>query len=368
MKRLLIINEYCGHGSTGKICGEIAEKYERDGWKVKIAFGRDNYVPDRFKKYAFRITNDLDVKAAALECRIFDNAGLANKSNTRKFLQWADEFNPDMVWLHNLHGYYINYELLFKWIKSKSNLIVKWTLHDCWAFTGHCSHFTIAKCYKWKTHCEHCVQKNTYPKSYLKDNSLNNYYRKKASFTGIKNLTIITPSQWLANLVKQSFLKEYHVEVIHNTIDTNIFKPTPSVFRKKYGLEDKIIILGVAGVWTYSKGLDDFYKLSSMLSNKYAIVLVGLTDKQMSNLPNNIMGFKSTSSQKELAEIYTAADVLVNPSKEETYGMTQVEAKACGTPSIVYKGTACEEIAIELGNTVVEQDPKAIYEVIIRTY
>lgn len=348
MKRLLIINEYCGHGSTGKICGEIAEKYEKDGWKVKIAFGRDNYVPDCFKKYAVRITNDLDVKTAALECRVLDNAGLANRSNTKKFLKWADDFNPDKVWLHNLHGYYINYEMLFDWIKSKPNLEVKWTLHDCWAFTGHCAYFTAIDCKKWKTHCEKCPQKYSYPKSSVKDNSYNNYKRKKSSFTGVKDLTIITPSQWLANLVKESFLREYPTKVIHNTIDTSIFKPTPSDFRKKYGLEDKIIILGVASVWEPRKGLNDFYKLATMLDDRYTIVLVGLSNKQIKGLPKNIIGLKCTNSQKDLAAIYTAADVLFNPTYEDNYPTVNLEAQACGTTVVTYDtGGSSETVPIK---------------------
>lgn len=173
-------------------------------------------------------------------------------------------------------------------------------------------------------------------------------------------MKLITPSQWLADLVKKSFLKEYPIQVIHNKIDTNIFKPTSSNFREKYGLEDKFIVLGVAGMWSERKGLYDFYKLAQMLDNSYAIVLVGLTQKQIRDLPKKIRGIARLNNQKELASLYSAADVVVNPSVEETYGMTQVEAKACGTPSIVYKGTACEEVAHEIGNIAVDQNPEAI--------
>lgn len=177
-------------------------------------------------------------------------------------------------------------------------------------------------------------------------------------------MTLITPSNWLADLVKQSFLKEYPVEVHYNTIDKTIFKPTPSDFRQRYGLENKKIVLGVANIWDERKGLRDFYKLAQMLDDSYAIVLVGLSKKQIADLPKNIKGITRTNSPQELAAIYTAADVFVNPSKEETFGMTAVEAEACATKSIVYKDTACEEIANSNGSLVVEQDVNAIYTAI----
>ena len=222
---------------------------------------------------------------------------------------------------------------------------VKWTLHDCWTFTGHCSHFSFVKCYKWKTHCENCLQKKRYPTSLFLDRCSQNFDRKKRAFTGVKNMTLITPSKWLADLVKQSFLKEYPVVVRYNTIDTNVFKPTPSNFREKYGLQNKKIILGVSNVWSAMKGLDDFLWLAEKLDDSYQIVLVGLSQKQLKMLPKNIIGIQRTHSPQELAEIYTAADVFVNPSKEETFGLTTVEALSCGTKGIVYSDTACEEVA-----------------------
>ena len=175
---------------------------------------------------------------------------------------------------------------------------VKWTLHDCWAFTGHCAHFTIAKCDKWKTKCQSCPQKHRYPSSRLADNSEDNFERKKKAFTGVKNMTLITPSHWLADLVRQSFLSEYPVEVVHNTIDTGIFKPTESDFREKRGLLDKTVILGVASAWDDSKGLSDFIKLSEMLSDKYKIVLVGLSEKQIKEMPNRILAISRTNSRR----------------------------------------------------------------------
>lgn len=364
--RVLFINAVCGTGSTGKICVDLAKKYEEQGDEVKVAYGRYDYVPEQYKKYAVRIGNSLDVKYAALHTRITDRHGFANNNATRKFLDWAEEYNPDVLWLHNIHGYYINIKMLFDWIKSRPQMKIQWTLHDCWAFTGHCAYFSAVGCEKWKKQCCNCEQKGMYPASKLMDNSKKNFKDKKRIFTGIPNVTLITPSEWLANLVKKSFLRDYPVEVRYNEIDTTVFKKNVSDFRERYKLENKKIILGVASVWDERKGLDDFIALSRVLDDRYIIVLVGLDEKQIIGLPNNILGLKRTNNATELAEIYTAADIFVNPSKEETFGMTTIEAQACGTQAIVYSDTACEEIALKYGGHIVPfGDVEAIYKKII---
>ena len=362
--KVLFINSVCGIGSTGRICTDLAQQLEAEGHEVKIAYGRNGTVPVKFQKYAVRIGSDFDCKMHALQTRIFDTHGFGSKAATKKFLQWAEDYKPDLLWLHNIHGYYINVEMLFVWIKQHPEMEVRWTLHDCWAFTGHCSHFTMVKCEQWKEHCSYCSQLRCYPACYIKSSVSKNFERKRKAFTGVKKMTLITPSNWLADLVKQSFLKEYPVEVHYNTIDKTIFKPTPSDFRERYGLENKKIVLGVANIWDERKGLRDFYKLAQMLDDNYAIVLVGLSKKQIADLPKNIKGIIRTNSTKELAAIYTAVDVFVNPSKEETFGMTTVEAEACGTKAIVYEDTACAEIAQSNTSIVVEQDVNAIYKAI----
>lgn len=362
--KVLLINSVCGIGSTGRICTDLAQQFEAAGDEVKIAYGRKRTVPEQFQKYAVRIGTDWDCQMHAIQTRLFDMHGFGSKHATKKFLQWAEEYKPDLLWLHNIHGYYINVEMLFDWIKKHPEMQVKWTLHDCWAFTGHCSYFTAVKCAQWKSHCSYCSQLRRYPACYAMSSVRRNFARKRAAFTRVPNLTLITPSKWLADLVKQSFLKDYPVEVHYNTIDTTIFKPTPSDFRERYGLQDKIIVLGVANVWEDRKGLFDFYKLAEMLDDHYAIVLVGLSEKQIEDLPKNIKGIQRTNSPKELVAIYTAADVFVNPSVEETFGMTPVEAQACGAPSIVYEGTACAEVAEQNGNKAVPQDVNALYEAI----
>lgn len=333
--RILIINSVCGIRSTGRICTDIAEKYELEGNEVKIAYGRFD-VPEKYKKYAVRIGNKLSSYISALKSRILDNDGLNCKTETKKFLKWAEEYNPDILWLHNIHDHYINYPLLFKWIKSRPQMEVKWTLHDCWAFTGHCVYFTYCKCEKWKSQCHHCPQKKTPPVSLLLDRSKRNYLLKKSCFNGANKLTLITPSKWLADLTRNSFLSIYPVEVVNNKIDKNVFKPTPSNFREKYNLINKKILLGVALPWNERKGLNDFIKLSKIIDDKYRIVLVGLSKKQIKSLPLNIIGIERTNSTIELAEIYTAADVYFNPTYEDNYPTTNLEAQSCGTPCITY--------------------------------
>lgn len=360
--KILLINETCGIGSHGKICAEQAERFEKEGHVVRIAYGRDFYVPENYKKYAVQIGNKASLYSHVLKTRLFDKHGLGSTGATKKFLKWADEFNPDMVWLHNIHGYYINYELLFNWLKSKPNLQIKWTLHDCWAFTGHCSHYMSINCDKWKTGCYNCPLKREYPKSILLDNSKKNYIKKKEAFTGIKNLEIIVPSNWLADQVKESFLKEYSTTIVHNTIDKTIFKKTSSTFKEDHGIQNKKMILGVANVWNKKKGLEDFCKLANELDNNtYAIVLVGLADK---NAPKNIICVPKTNSREELAKIYSAADVFLNLTYEDNYPTVNLEAEACGCKVITYDVGGCRETISNQSILVETGDLNKIYDLL----
>lgn len=365
--KILMINVVCGIRSTGRICTDLATALEAEGHEVKIAYGREN-VPKQYQKYAIRIGTNLGTKLHGVEARLNDAAGFGSRLATRAFIRWVKEYDPDIIYLHNLHGYYINIEILFDYLKTCGKQII-WTLHDCWAFTGHCTHFTVAGCNQWKTKCQKCCQKGEYPKSILLDRCADNFQRKKAAFTGVSGMKLITPSHWLADLVKQSYLKEYPVEVVYNSVDENVFRPTSSDFRQRYGLVEKRIVLGVANVWDERKGLDDFYSLSEILDDRYKIVLVGQIQNKK-KIPKNILVLPRTNSTRELAEIYTAADVFVNPSKEETFGLTSYEASLCGTSVIVYRGTACEEIADLYNGIAVDQNVAslrdAIYEIFNR--
>lgn len=288
--------------------------------------------------------------------RIFDRMGFYSKRDTARLLRKLDEIDPDVVHLHNIHGYYVNIEMLFEWL-ANHRCQVKWTLHDCWAFTGHCANFTYAKCAQWQTHCaclEPCPQLDAYPKTLSKRSCSKNFTDKKRIFTMVppKRMTLISPSHWLKGLVKQSFLSIYTVEVKHNTVDTSVFKPTPSDVRERYGIGDRFMILGVASPWTERKGLSDFVRLAEDLdSSRFAIVLVGLDKKQIRHLEDRLTALPPTESKVDLAELYSAADVFVHPGVEETFGMTVAEACSCGTDVIVAANSACEEAAESVGGS-----------------
>jgi glycosyltransferase involved in cell wall biosynthesis len=354
--KVLQINSVCGIRSTGRICTDIADILQKGGDDCKIAYGREN-VPTQYVQSSIRIGCDIDVKCHALMTRIFDNTGQGSKKATKDFLKWVDEYDPDVIHLHNLHGYYINLELLFNYLK-KSGKPVIWTLHDCWAFTGHCSHFDYIGCRKWEIEgCHTCPQKRKYPTSMVMDRSKKNFFEKKELFTGLDHMTIVTPSQWLADLVKCSFLKEYSINVIHNGIDLSAFSPVDGNFRERYGLQGKTIYLGVATAWGQAKGLYDFYKINEIKAENEVIVLVGLTAKQLDDLPDGIIGIERTNSIEELAEIYSAADVFINPTYEEVFGLTNVEAQACATPVVTYRsGGSTESVpsdhVVERGDTM----------------
>lgn len=334
------INILCGSGSTGRIAVNIARKTEAEGGQCRIAYGRGSAPKDI---NSFKMTKTWEVYWHILMTRITGKHGLYSKRATRRLIQDIRAFQPDIIHLHNIHGYYINYEILFSFLKQYGKP-VQWTLHDCWAFTGHCAYFTMAGCEQWKKQCEQCIQLKGYPACYTRGDVLGNYHKKKNAFMNVPNMRLIVPSEWLKRLAEQSFLKGYPIDVVYNTIDKDVFRPTKSNFREKYGLVDKKIILGVANIWDARKGLDDLVQLSQMLDDSYAVVIVGLTRNQIKKIPAEILGLERTESPCELAGIYTASDLFVNSSREETYGLTTAEAMSCGTKAVVYQGTACEEV------------------------
>ncbi len=360
--KYLFINSVAGFGSTGRIAAEKCRELMAQGHECVLAYGRDKANCDDIPTVC--IGSKMAYTLHGLESRLLDDQGFGSRGATRRFLHWVREYDPDVIWLHNLHGYYLDLEQLFGYLKTCGKPIF-WTLHDCWSFTGHCAYFDYVRCHKWKTGCHHCPQKKTYPASLLLDGSRRNWEKKRELFTGIPNLTLITPSQWLAGRVREGILGDYPVEVVYNTINTEIFKPTPSDFREKYGLSDKKILLGVASVWEERKGLKDFVALSGLLDDSWKIVLVGLTREQQKTLPGSILALPRTNSMEDLARIYTAADVYVSPSVEETFGMTAMEARACGTEAIVYKDTACEEVVNQFGGIAVDRGPEHIYRAIL---
>lgn len=359
--KYLFINSVAGFGSTGRIAAELCRDLIREGHECCIAYGRDKANCDDIP--TIPIGSKRDYQLHGVMSRVLDNHGFGSRAATRAFLEQVKAYDPDVIWLHNIHGYYIHIGLLFDYLKTCGKQI-RWTLHDCWSFTGHCAYFDFVGCEKWKTGCHDCPQKKEYPASLLLDNSRWNWEKKRCLFTGIPNMRLIVPSSWLKDRVKQSFLGEYPVEIVYNEINKDIFKPTPSDFRARYGLEGKKILLGVASVWERRKGLDDFVALHKMLSDDYRIVLVGLTPEQAEKMPQNILCLPRTNSMRELAEIYSASDLYLNPSVEETFGMTAMEALSCGTRAIVYKNTACEEIVNLFGGRAVDRGAENLYRAV----
>ncbi len=276
------------------------------------------------------------------------------------------EIKPDIIHLHNLHGYYLNIEILFHYLAT-AGIPVVWTLHDCWPMTGHCAHFSFIGCDKWKTLCEHCPQKKGYPASYLMDRSLKNYQLKKKLFTSVPQMTLVPVSNWLANIVKESFLKIYPIKTIYNGVDTTVFTPCSTTkIREKYKIPtNTFVILGIASIWSERKGLKDFIRLSESLKENEMIILVGLTDKQINILPRNILGISRTENIHELAELYSLTDVFVNPTWEDNFPTTNIEALACGTPVITYQtGGSPEALTPETGFVVEQGDLAGIRDAI----
>ena len=356
MPTLLQINTVINSGSTGHIAETLGNLAIADGWESYIAFGRN---PRSSASHAIKIGNRLGVLLHVLVTRLFDLHGLASRGATKRLVRQIEQIKPDVIHLHNIHGYYLNYKILFKYL-VKSGTPVVWTMHDCWAATGHCPHYTFVKCIVWQTPkgCEHCPQKKGYPSCKLFSNVAHNFKSKRKYFNLLaeNQLTIVTPSKWLSDEMGKSFLGHYPRKVIYNGIDTEIFKPYPADIN-----QEKKIILGVASVWDERKGLNDFIELSKLIDDDYEIVLIGVNDKIIKGFPENIKGIKRTESKEELARWYSKALCYFNASVEETFGMTCAEAQACGTPVIAYNSTAIPETFSEKTGALVET--RNIYQV-----
>ncbi len=366
MPKLLQINVTVNSGSTGRIAEDIGRVVISNGWESYIAYGREMGTASESQIFCIGDKNDFYVHA--LQTRLLDRHGLASVANTRKLVEYIDSIKPDIIHLHNIHGYYLNYPILFDYLAKLTTSVV-WTLHDCWSFTGHCSHFDMVGCEKWINGCENCPQKSEYPSSCLIDRSKKNYLDKKKYFNALKNLTLVPVSDWLSGLVDQSFLKDNKVQRIYNGVDTDAFKPqsAQSIIRlkQKYGIAEKNVLLGVASVWSPRKGLEDFVKLSKLIGDDKRIVLIGLTDKQIADLPSEIIGISRTESLNELVDWYNCADLFINPTYEDNFPTTNLEALSCGTPVVTYQtGGSVEAVNDACGFIIKQGDLNLLIEVI----
>ncbi len=346
----------CNYGSTGKIMLQIAKTAENRGHNVWVAYHNHPLNRSKEVKNSILIGNKL---AYYLHTKLNLYTGLngcGSVFSTIKFLRKIKKLKPDLIQLHNLHNCYINLPLLFRFIK-KSNIPVVWTLHDCWSFTGQCAYFDMVKCSKWKNGCHNCEQTHIYPASNV-DRTKEMWKLKRKWFCGIENMTLVTPSQWLADRAKESFLSNYHTKVIYNGININVFDSVPNEVKKNHNIPDyKFMLLGVSFGWGERKGLDVFNELAKRLDpNKYQIVLVGTNENTDKLLDPNIISIHKTNNQSELAEIYSASDLFVNPTREEALGLVNIEANACGTPVVTFNSGGSPECICDKSGSVVEKD------------
>ena len=353
------INVTCGAGSTGRICVGISRALSKQNIEnlIYYASGESDYPLSR--KYMTRS----DTKLQALKSRVFGNYGFNSAKATKRLILMLEKEKPDVVILHNLHGHNCHLEMLFEYLKQQRIKTV-WVFHDCWAFTGYCPHYDMIGCDRWTDGCHSCPLKNEF--SWIFDKSRSLYEKKKSLFTGL-DLTVVTPSDWLRRQTKQSFFKEYPVCTIHNGIDLSVFHPTQSNFRLKHHLENSKIVLGVSYVWNERKGLDVFLRLARDLPESHRLVLVGTNDKTDAVLPDNVISIHRTEDAASLAEIYTAADVFVNPTREENYPTVNMEAIACCTPVVTFDtGGSGEMLTPESGIIVKKNDYDALLSAILQ--
>lgn len=347
-------------GSIKTISLNISDYLSQKGIENYIFYSFNDIQKDNGYFYA----NKAEIKANALASRIQGNYGFNSKRITERLIQKLKELQPDIIQLHNLHSHDINLDLLFTYLKE-INIPVVYTFHDCWAFTGYCPYYTYARCNQWESGCKKCLLRNRY--SWFQDRSNILYNKKKELLTGLKQLTIVTPSKWLKEEVSKSFLREKECVVIPNGIDLKIFKPAQNRVKELLGIQDKKMVLAVAFHLAEAKGANDLLKLNELLPKNYRLVLVGLNEKEIASLPKNIIGVPRTNSQKELAEYYTAADLFINPTHEDNFPTVNLEALACGTPIVAYDvGGACEAFDSSTGIAVEENDIGGLRDAILK--
>lgn len=353
------------YGSTGKIMFQISDIIEQSGG---LCYTAASFTKDRgiaFPQHYIQIGTAFGKLFHILFARVTGHAGTYSKAATRNLIRQVKAVDPDIIHLHILHSWYINLPLLFAYLKKSGKKVV-WTFHDCWAFTGHCANFEMVQCEKWQTQCRNCPQFQTYPECW-KDDSVYQYRMKRRLFTDVPEMTIVAPSEWMKRNVERSFLSSYPVYVIRNGIDLQVFRPTAGTFREKHHWENKKILLGVAYAWTDKKGLDVFIELAERLPECFQIILVGTDEKVDRRLPENILSVHRTENVQELAEIYSTADIFVNPTREDNFPTVNLEALACGLPVVTFQtGGSPECVDGKTGCVVPKNDVEAMFQAILR--
>lgn len=363
MPKLLQISIEVNSNSVGRIAEQIGQQAIETGWDSYITYARNNQPS---KSIVIKTGNKLDIYWHGVMTRITDKHGFYSTLATKKLIKQINEIKPDVILLHHLHGYFINIEILFNYL-SGIEIPIVWIFHDCWSFTGHCAHFDEIGCEKWKTQCYACPLTKSYPASYIFDRSKKNFIEKKKLFNSVKNLTVVPVSSWLGDLVKESFLSSNNIKVIHNGIDINTFRPSTNnqETREKFGLKDEFIVLGLSSVWNKSKGLDDFINLSTKVDSKVKLLLVGLSQKQIDDLPNNIIGISRTENVNQLVDIYSMSDLYLNLTYNDTFPTTNLESLACGTPILTYNtGGSIEAVSDDTGFIVEKGDLDSVIKII----
>ena len=362
--KIIIINTF-SNGSTGNISKKIKKALEQNGDECWFFYGIGNSGERRIE----RIGSNISIHLHSLLSRLTGLQCCFSYFSTLCLIRKIKKIKPDIVHFHNIHGSYLNMATIFNFLAREKIPVVE-TLHDCWAFTGKCPHFSAVKCMKWKDKCGNCPQLSRYPASSFFDVTAHNIKKKDKLYKKINNFTVTAVSDWLANCARESILRDYNIKTIHNGIDLELFYPDfdVSIF-EHYNIPRKKIVLGVASVWSERKGLVKFKEISSLLSDEFAVVIVGLNEDQIASLPKNMIGIKRTENIDDLRKIYSCASVFINTSLEETFGLVTAEALACGTPAIVFNSTACPEVldsnsGIVLDNSSSESLLRAIYKIV----
>lgn len=357
--KVLQINTFYKYGSTGRIAYDLQCVQQDSGIEGFVAYGPKTAINESSNNedYSLCLQSILRRKINILRTRLFGHHGFYNEAETRKLIRWMDEINPDIIHLHNIHNHYVNVKMLFDYVKQK-NIPVVWTLHDCWPFTGHCSYFDFSGCDKWKSGCYDCPSLKDYPPTWFFDRTRRNYKDKKSVFTDVRNLMLVTPSEWLAKLTRESFLKDYPVEIINNGIDVNIFRPTESDIKKERCIEGKKIILATAGNCK-RKGTEFLKKILDFLTDEEMLVWVGTDEASVGVNNKHLITISYTNSREEMAALYSMADCFINPTLEENFPTVNIEALACGTPVVTFNtGGSIEAV---LDDEIVSNEDGILY-------